>query len=83
MQVRSSDIKVFSPGGDFLKNIAGPGEGPGLIKAAVGSGDLFSIKEISEISYLTPTTLIPGGAYFAEDDIWISQVKSARREAND
>jgi hypothetical protein len=25
-------IKVFSPAGDFLKNIAGPGEGPGLIK---------------------------------------------------
>jgi hypothetical protein len=29
---KDSYIKVFSPKGEFLKNMAGPGEGPGLIK---------------------------------------------------
>jgi len=29
---KDSYIKVFSPGGEFLRNMAGPGEGPGLIK---------------------------------------------------
>lgn len=29
---KDSYIKVFSPGGEFLRKMAGPGEGPGLIK---------------------------------------------------